>query len=123
MQPARYRHRRALTALACSLLASCATPTDPAADTIYGTPGRIVAMEATPPGSVAYPEGTPPAMIYTLRTRVGEELRTTSRRRFNSGDCVILWHGLRTFVQPGNPFNYLGGNLEPYDNCTEPPQP
>lgn len=112
-------HGLAATTWACGLLTGCATPTDPDADTIYGTPGRIVAMESAPPGSVEEPEGAAPARIYTLRTRVGEELRTTSRRSFRTGDCVILWHGLRTFVQPGNPFNYMGGKLEPYSACEE----
>ncbi len=98
-----------------ALLAGCTTGSA-SGDLIYGTPARIVAVEPAPTGSQATTQAAP-ASIYTLRTRVGEELRTSSRLAFAPGDCVILWHGLRTFVQPGDPFNYLGGDLRPYDAC------
>ncbi len=104
---------------ALALLAGCTTGGS-SGDLIYGTPARIVAVEPAPPGSEPAAAKTAPASIYTLRTRVGEELRTTSRLAFAPGDCVILWHGLRTFVQPGDPFNYLGGDLRPYDACVAP---
>ncbi len=99
------------------LLAGCAT--GDSGGLIYGTPGRIVAIEPAAPGSSDPAAKAPATSIYTLRTRVGEELRTSSRLAFAPGDCVILWHGLRTFVQPGDPFNYMSGDLRSYDACVD----
>ncbi len=128
----RLRLAAVLVAMA-SLLASCATSVDPAADTIYGTPGRIVKIDDAKtdirsgivdvgsrgiPVPVAAPQ-TVRTRIYTLRTRAGEELRNRSARSFELGDCVVLWHGLRTFAQPGTTFNYMSGSLEPYGDCKD----
>lgn len=109
--------RIAMGIIAAGYLVGCATPVDPDADKIYGTPGRIVAMEAAPHRSRAATADAPPVKLYTLRTRIGEELRTHSRRSFKTGDCVILWHGLRTYAPPPTRFNYMSGTLQPYTEC------
>ena len=120
-------------AIAAIVVAACASRPSFQTESTAASVASVRALERGPAASVEVPLMVPvsgaliPIFVRTMRTpdqsyvyalRVGPDkfITTQSTRRFETGDCVRLWHApLAESTRPE--YNFVTGTLERGDQC------